>query len=85
MNISLLGWVATAVFGASYLFRQAATLRRIQAAAACLWIVYGVAIAAIPVVVANAIVAGAALYSSFRRRGTGASGQGSDATGQTAA
>jgi hypothetical protein len=70
MNISILGWVATAVFGTSYLFKEAATLRRIQAAAACLWIIYGIAIGAVPVVVANLVVAGAAIYSSFRRPST---------------
>ena len=33
-----------------------------------LWVMYGLAIDAVPVVVANLIVAGAALYSSFRQR-----------------
>ncbi len=41
-------------------------LRRIQAGAACLWIAYGVALHSFPVVVANVIVAAAALYSSLR-------------------
>jgi len=36
--------------------------------AALLWVIYGVAIDAVPVVVANLIVAGAALYSSFAQR-----------------
>jgi hypothetical protein len=67
MTISLLGWVATAVFATSYLSRKTETLARIQAAAACLWILYGIAIGAVPVIVANVIVAGAALYSSCRR------------------
>ena len=40
-------------------------LRRIQAGAALLWVIYGVAIDAAPVIVANLIVAAAALYSSF--------------------
>jgi hypothetical protein len=66
MTVSALGWVATAVFASSYFYRDAATLKKIQAAAACLWIVYGIAIGAVPVVVANLIVAGAALYSSLR-------------------
>ena len=69
MTISMLGWVATCVFAASYFFREASALRRIQAVAACLWIIYGVAIGALPVVVANVIVAGAAIYSSLRPRG----------------
>lgn len=66
MTVSMLGWVATAVFASSYFYSQAATLKKIQAAAACLWIVYGITIGAVPVVVANLIVAGAALYSSLR-------------------
>jgi hypothetical protein len=65
-----IGWVATVVFSASYFFRAPATLRRLQAAAACLWIVYGFAIHAWPVVIANLIVASAAaLTSAPARRG----------------
>jgi hypothetical protein len=65
--LEAIGWVATAVFSASYFFRQPEALRRIQAGAACLWIAYGVAIHARPVVIANVIVAVAALYSTYRR------------------
>jgi len=70
MNIGMIGWVATAVFAISYFFRRPATLRKIQAFAACLWIMYGIAIGALPVIVANVIVAGSALYSSFRSAGS---------------
>jgi hypothetical protein len=70
MNVNMIGWVATAAFAISYFFRRPATLRKIQAFAACLWIMYGVAIGALPVIVANVIVAGAALYSSLRRAGS---------------
>jgi len=63
--LNSIGWVATAVFASSYFFRQPATLRKIQAGAALLWVVYGFLIGAMPVVVANLIVAGAAVYSSF--------------------
>jgi hypothetical protein len=63
--LSWIGWVATAVFAASYLCRQPATLRRVQAGAAVLWVAYGLLIHAMPVVVANLIVASLALYSSF--------------------
>jgi len=66
MTVSMLAWVATAVFASSYFYRDAATLKKIQAAAACLWIAYGTTIGAVPVVVANLIVAGAAFYSSLR-------------------
>ena len=61
-----IGWVATALFAASYFFKQPATLRRMQAAAAGLWIIYGAVLHAMPVVAANAIVAGLALWSSLR-------------------
>lgn len=64
MSVSMIGWVATAVFASSYLFNEAATLRKIQAAAACLWIVYGVLIGALPVIVANVIVAGVAVFTA---------------------
>jgi len=61
-----IGWVATLIFSASYFYRRPAALRRVQAAAACLWIMYGIAVRALPVVVANAIVAVAALYSLWQ-------------------
>ncbi len=63
-----IGWVATAVFVTSYFAKHSATLRRIQGVAACLWGVYGVLIHSLPVVVANIIVAGVALASSFSPR-----------------
>jgi len=62
--LNWIGWVATAVFASSYFFRGAATLRKIQAGAALLWVAYGFLIGAMPVVVANVIVAAAAVYSS---------------------
>ena len=62
--LSWIGWIATAVFSSSYFFKGPATLRWIQAAAAALWVTYGLMIHAMPVVVANVIVAGAAIYSS---------------------
>ena len=63
--LNAIGWIATAIFSASYFFRGQAALRGIQAAAACLWVVYGLMIGALPVVAANVIVAVAALYSLF--------------------
>jgi hypothetical protein len=68
MSLTMIGWLATAVFASSYLFRRPLVLRMIQAGAALLWVIYGLAIDAVPVVVANLIVAGAALYSSFAHR-----------------
>lgn len=66
MWLNAIGWTATAVFSSSYFFKEAATLRRIQAAAATLWIIYGLAIHSAPVVVANLIVGIAAVYTSLR-------------------
>lgn len=66
MWLNVIGWTATAVFSSSYFFKQASTLRRIQAAAACLWVLYGVLIHSGPVVVANLIVGVAAVYTSLR-------------------
>ena len=66
MWLNVIGWTATAVFSSSYFFKEVATLRRIQAAAASLWVLYGVAIHSAPVVVANLIVGIAAIYTSLR-------------------
>lgn len=62
-----IGWVATAVFGASYFCKKQTTLRRLQAGAALLWIGYGVLIKAPPVIVANVVVASLAIASSWKR------------------
>jgi hypothetical protein len=68
MKVEWIGWVATALFAASYFFKHPAALRRVQAAAALLWVAYGVLIHALPVVVANVVVAGVALYSTVMPR-----------------
>jgi hypothetical protein len=71
MSTDWIGWVATAIFLSSYLCKDPAVLRRVQALAACLWMVYGLMIHATPVVVANLLVAGMAVCSSLaatRRR-----------------
>ena len=60
-----IGWLATAVFTTSYFCRTPVTLRRVQGAAALAWGAYGIAIHALPVIVANVIVAAAAVWSSF--------------------
>jgi hypothetical protein len=65
MRLDWIGWIATAVFAASYLFKEPSALRRVQAGAALLWVIYGVIIHAFPVVVANVVVAGMAVYSSL--------------------
>ena len=68
MTLSWIGWAATAMFASSYLFRQPSTLRKVQAAAAALWVAYGWAIHAFPVVAANLIVAVMALVSAKRHK-----------------
>ncbi len=66
-----MGWLATVLFAGSYFCKDPIRLRLLQAVAAVVWIAYGLAIGAVPVVVANAIVASLALYSA---RGAAASG-----------
>jgi uncharacterized transporter YbjL len=67
--VDWLGWAATAVFLASYGCKDQKRLRLVQAGAALLWAIYGTIIAAIPIVVANLLVAAAAVYSSLNRSG----------------
>jgi len=67
MTMDWIGWIATALFASSYFFKQPVALRKVQAAAAMLWVVYGLAIHALPVVIANLVVAGVAAGSALRR------------------
>ena len=60
-----IGWLATAVFATSYLTRRQEVLRRVQGLAAVLWATYGALIHALPILVANIIVATVAVWSSF--------------------
>ena len=69
MRLEWIGWVATAAFASSYFFKQPAALRKVQAGAALLWVVYGLLIHAFPVVVANVVVAAVAVYSAVQRTG----------------
>jgi hypothetical protein len=62
------GWTATAVFTASYFFKQAEWLRRVQMLGALLWIAYGLMTHARPVVVANALVLTSAAMTTWRQR-----------------
>jgi hypothetical protein len=62
-----IGWLATAVFLVSYFTKQPTSLRRVQGVAAVLWASYGVLIHSLPVIVANVLVAAAAIASSFRK------------------
>lgn len=62
-----LGWLATALFAGSYFCKSPRAMRRVQALAAVLWVGYGIWMNALPVIVANAIVATLALYSDWKR------------------
>jgi len=68
MATEMLGWIATAVFVSSYFFKRPGLLRAAQMFGACLWILYGVLIDAIPVVVANGLVFAAAAWTLLRAR-----------------
>ena len=61
-----LGWIATLVFVGSYFFSKPAALRACQMLGATLWIVYGVLIAAKPVIAANFLVFAAAAWTMAR-------------------
>lgn len=72
-NVDWIGWLATAVFLCSYFTKQPQSLRRVQGFAAGLWALYGVLIHSLPVIVANILVAGTAIASSFRKTSASAS------------
>ena len=67
MTFDWIGWLATALFMSSYFCRDPVTLRRVQGVAALAWASYGVAIHAWPVIVANVLVTGVALWTSLGR------------------
>jgi len=58
------GWVATGLFALSYLVKRPLNLLLLQALAGTLWIIYGAAIGAGPVVIANGVVTTGALYKA---------------------
>ena len=62
----VVGFLATAITIGSYFFKNPSHLRRIQASAAVLWILYGVMIHSWPVIVANVLVTSIAIWSSIR-------------------
>ena len=62
-----LGWVATALFAISYFCKTSSGMRRFQASAALLWVGYGIWMNALPIIVANTIVAALALYSDWKQ------------------
>lgn len=72
-NLGWLGWVATGMSVGSYFCRNQVTLRRVQAVAALVWISYGIAISAGPIIAANVVIASVAAWSTLR--GPGQPGQ----------
>ena len=76
--IDAIGWAATAIFLTSYACTDTRRLRLMQAAAALVWVGYGAMLNAIPIIVANLLVAGVAAYSAIqglrRSRQTGPAG-----------
>lgn len=64
-----MGWIATALFALSYVFKTPKALLRVQLLAALVWISYGWSIHSRPVIVANLVVAVAAGLSSVRASG----------------
>ncbi len=62
----LIGYLATAVVLFSYLFKNPTTLRRVQALAAILWMLYGILLHAYPVIVANVLITAIAVWSSVK-------------------
>lgn len=68
-SLQWLGWVATAMTLGSYLCRDPRVLRRVQAVSAVVWMTYGVAIGARPIIAANVMVAAMAIWSSLRGPG----------------
>jgi hypothetical protein len=75
--MEMIGWLATAAFASSYFFEDPASLRRVQAGAALLWVAYGLIIHSGPVVVANLVVMTIALWSALSPRRASA-GSGTD-------
>ena len=61
------GWSATAVVVSSYFFERANAIRRVQMIGAVMWLSYGLLVPAYPVVVANVLIFGAALWTIARR------------------
>ena len=62
-----IGWLATALFLASDACKDQRRLRLVQAGAALVWAGYGAILHAVPIVVANLLVAAVAVYSSLNR------------------
>jgi hypothetical protein len=64
-----IGWAATAMTVASYFCKSPRALRLVQAVAALVWMSYGAAIGAPPIIAANVLVAGVAAWTTWRGPG----------------
>jgi hypothetical protein len=62
------GWIATAMFVSSYFCARADSLKRVQVAAAVLWVGYGLLTHALPVVASNALLIGVAGWTIAHQR-----------------
>lgn len=62
------GWIASAVFVASYFFPNPTALRGLQMLGALLWVTFGVLIASKPVIASNVLVFAAAAWTLLRAR-----------------
>lgn len=67
--IDLIGWLAAALFAASYFLKNPKNLRIIQAIAAIFWIWYGLKLNSAQVVITNATVVIMALYTMHKFKG----------------
>jgi len=68
-----IGWLSTGLTIGSYFCRNPRTLRLVQATGAVGWMSYGIAIGAPPIIAANVLVAGVAVWTTFRGPGAHAS------------
>lgn len=68
-SLQWIGWAATGLTLGSYFCRSQLVLRRVQAVAALVWMSYGVAIGARPIIAANVLVASVAVWSTIRGPG----------------
>jgi hypothetical protein len=66
--LDVVGWIATLVFVGSYFCTRPVTLRAVQMVGAVIWVAYGVAIDALPVVAANVLVFSAAAWTVLSAR-----------------
>ena len=67
-NVEYLGFLATLLVVASFLFQNIVLIRGVNALGAAVWIAYGALIGSLPVVALNAVVICIQLVQMFRVR-----------------